>query len=315
MTASLMGVTVEGISKRFGSRTRALDDVSFEARPGEVFALLGANGAGKSTLVRILATLLRPSAGSARVAGLDVTTRPAEARRAIGVALQEVGLDPAQRVRGIVGLHARLHGYTRRQGRERTRELLLLVGLEDVADRRVGTLSGGMRRRLDLALALVHRPRVLLLDEPTTGLDPGSRRELWREIARLRESEVTILLTTQHLDEAEQLADRVAILAAGSVIADGTPAALKRRHSRMVLNATFPDRRQLAAAAALLDVELPGGGLGLRAPLADDPSAIADVLARFKSHGLALSSLALSQPTLEDVFLATIDAGDDGDDG
>jgi ABC-2 type transport system ATP-binding protein len=306
MTASATGLTVEGISKRFGARTRALEDVSFEVRPGEVFALLGANGAGKSTLVRILATLLRPSAGCAYVAGVDVAARPAEARRALGVALQEVGIDPAQRVRGIVRLHARLHGYSRRASRERTRELLTLVGLHEVADRRAGTLSGGMRRRLDLALALVHRPPVLLLDEPTTGLDPGSRRELWREIAQLRASGATILLTTQHLDEAEQLADRVAILAAGSVVAEGSPSVLKRRLSHTVLDATFPEPRQAAAAAALLGVEPPAGGRRLRAPLPDDPPAIAELLAQLKAHGLVLSSLTLSQPTLEDVFLATI---------
>lgn len=298
-------IAVEHLSKRFEDSAHALRDVTFAVREGEIFALLGANGAGKSTLVRILATLLRPTSGSASVAGVDVIDRPAEARRRMGVALQDVGVDPAQRVRKLLHLHARLHGRSRRESRSRVSELLTTLQLDDVADRRIGTLSGGMRRRMDLALTLVEQPSALLLDEPTLGLDPAARRELWREIRELRATGVTVLLTTQHLDEAEWLADRVAILVDGEIADEGSPAELTRRLAHAVLEATFADRSQAARAAALLGPAASVAGSRLRAPLAGKPEAVGDVLVQIRALGLSLTALTVSPPTLEDVFLAT----------
>src|SRR3954452_9415774 len=194
---------------------------------GEVFGFLGPNGAGKTTTVRMLCTLPPPTAGAATVAGLDVVGDAAAVRRRIGVALQEIGLDPVQTGRELLELQCGLYGITGRQGRERTEELLELVGLTDAADRRTKTYSGGMKRRLDLASALVHSPSVLFLDEPTTGLDPASRVTVWDEVRRINDSGTTVFLTTQYLEEADQLCDRLAIIDAGEIVAEGTPERLK----------------------------------------------------------------------------------------
>ncbi len=216
-----------GLVKRFGDVT-AVDGVDLTVDQGEIFGFLGPNGAGKSTTVRMLVTLLRPTAGSARVAGHDVVTEAGAVRRAIGVALQDAAIDPLMTGRELVRLQAVLHGLSKQVVRERGAELLERVGLTAAADRRVGTYSGGMRRRLDLALSLVHEPRVLFLDEPTTGLDPTSRVALWEEVRRLNtESGTTVMLTTQYLEEADQLAGRIAIIDGGRIVRQGRPAELK----------------------------------------------------------------------------------------
>src|ERR671911_2520818 len=205
----------------------AVRGVDLRVESGEVFGFLGPNGAGKSTTVRMLTTLLTITAGSATVAGIDVAGDPDAVRRRIGVALQEAGLDPRQNGRELLILQARLFGMTTAETAERARELLALVELEDAADRRIKTYSGGMKRRLDLASALVHRPDVLFLDEPTTGLDPASRLTVWEELRRINEQGTTVFLTTQYLEEADQLCDRLAIIDDGRIVRQGRPAELK----------------------------------------------------------------------------------------
>ena len=202
---------------------RAVDGLDLAVAAGEIYGFLGPNGAGKTTSVRILTTLLRPTAGVARVAGHDVVGAADAVRREIGVALQEAAIDPLMTGRELLRMQGALHGLRGPAARARAAELLERVGLTQAGDRRVGGYSGGMRRRLDLALALVHRPRVLFLDEPTTGLDPTSRGALWREVRALNDDGTTVFLTTQYLEEAEQLADRVGIIAAGRLVAEGTP--------------------------------------------------------------------------------------------
>jgi ABC-2 type transport system ATP-binding protein len=201
--------------------------VDLEVRAGEVFGFLGPNGAGKSTIVRMLTTLMSITAGTARVAGIDVAEDPDGTRRRIGVALQEAGLDPRQTGRELLVLQGRLFGLSGREATARAQELLRLVELDDAADRRIKGYSGGMKRRLDLASALVHRPEVLFLDEPTTGLDPASRVTVWDEVRRINQRGTTVFLTTQYLEEADQLCDRLAIIVSGLIVRRGTPAELK----------------------------------------------------------------------------------------
>jgi ABC-2 type transport system ATP-binding protein len=223
-------VQAEGLIKTYtgrGGTVEAVRGVDLEVQAGEVFGFLGPNGAGKSTTVRMLTTLLSITAGVARVAGVDVGRDPDAARRRIGVALQEAGLDPRQSGRELLVLQARLFGLSRAEAVERAIELLALMELEDAADRRIKGYSGGMKRRLDLASALVHRPDVLFLDEPTTGLDPASRLTVWDEVRRINEQGTTVFLTTQYLEEADQLCDRLAIIDGGQIVREGTPAELK----------------------------------------------------------------------------------------
>jgi ABC-2 type transport system ATP-binding protein len=210
-----------------GGDVEAVKGVDLHVRQGEVFGFLGPNGAGKSTTVRMLTTLMTITSGSARVAGIDVTADPDAARTRIGVALQEAGLDPRQTGSELVILQGRLYGLSRAQAAERAQDLLELVDLEDDADRRIKGYSGGMKRRLDLASALVHEPDVLFLDEPTTGLDPASRLTVWDELRRINERGTTIFLTTQYLEEADQLCDRLAIIDGGLIVGEGTPSELK----------------------------------------------------------------------------------------
>ena len=220
-------IEATGLVRTFGD-VRAVDGVDLHVEDGEVFGFLGPNGAGKSTTVRMLTTLLRPTDGRARVAGYDVVTQAAQVRRSIGVALQDAAIDPLMTGRELLRLQAVLHGIGRKEGTERSERLLDRVGLTEAADRLVGGYSGGMRRRLDLALALMHEPRVLFLDEPTTGLDPMSRFNLWEEVRRLNtELGTTVFLTTQYLEEADQLAQRIAIIDHGRIVREGTPAMLK----------------------------------------------------------------------------------------
>ena len=308
----MQSVSVEQLSMRFGrsaSTTHALRGVSFSADRGEILAFVGPNGAGKSTIVLILATLLRPSAGRATIMGTDVVRHPAAARRRIGVALQDAGIDPAQPVRRLARLHARLHGYSRRGSRARADELLELLGLGEVGGRRAAQLSGGMRRRVDLALALLHAPEVLLLDEPTTGLDPHVRNELSREILRVRAEGTTVVLTSQQLEEAELLADRVAIVSSGRIVAEGSPAALKRQVPHAMLDATFATTACAAEAVRLLGGEASCSGASVSVRLANDPAAVAHAVGRLAAHGLEMSALSVREPTLEDVFIATTGPG------
>jgi ABC-2 type transport system ATP-binding protein len=219
-------IVVEGLERSF-EEVRAVQGVDLEVAEGEIYGFLGPNGAGKTTTVRVLTTLLLPTAGRAAVAGHDVVDEAPAVRRAIGVALQEAALDPLMTGRELIRLQATLHGLSTAEGKRRAADLLERVDLAAAADRRVGTYSGGMKRRLDLAAALVHEPRVLFLDEPTTGLDPVSRKGIWEEVAALNREGTTVFLTTQYLEEADRLANRVGIIDNGLIVAEGTPSALK----------------------------------------------------------------------------------------
>jgi ABC-2 type transport system ATP-binding protein len=247
-------VHAEALVKHYGGRTgvvEAVRGVDLDVEAGEIFGFLGPNGAGKSTTVKMLTTLLTISSGSARVAGVDVRKEPDAARRRMGVALQEAGLDPRQTGRELLVLQGRLFGLSQRDAGTRAAELLALVELEDAADRRIKGYSGGMKRRLDLASALVHEPEVLFLDEPTTGLDPASRLTVWEEVRRFNQRGTTVFLTTQYLEEADQLCDRLAIIDGGRIVREGTPAQLK---------AELRERRGLDAEPTLDDVFLDATG-------------------------------------------------------
>jgi ABC-2 type transport system ATP-binding protein len=272
-----------------------------------VFGFLGPNGAGKSTTIKILTTLILPTTGRAVVGGFDVVTEAEDVRHIAGVALQEIGLDPLMKPTELLILQGQLFGASRAEATRRAQKLLDLVGLTEAAGRRVGTYSGGMRRRLDLAMALVHQPRILFLDEPTTGLDPASRRDVWEEVRRLnQELGITIFLTTQYLEEADELANVVAIIDQGKIAAEGSPARLKAALGGESLNLLF-DTRQTAEKAL---AELAGMGEGLqldrdvvRLYMDRAAEAIPAVVNRLQGAALAPISLTLTQPTLDDVFL------------
>src|SRR5215213_9661628 len=253
LTASA-GIEVEGLVREFKNGPKAVDGIHLQVAPGEIYGFLGPNGAGKSTTTLMLTTLLPPTAGTARVAGHDIVGDGAAVRAAIGAALQEAALDPLLTARDHMRLQTTLQGLPKAERRARGDALIERVGLADAADRKVGGYSGGMKRRLDLALALVHRPRVLFLDEPTTGLDPSSRNDMWTEVARLaRDDGVTVFLTTQYLEEADVLADRVGIIDHGRIVAEGTPEALKAEIARPTVEAAPHDPAEKGAVAALLD--------------------------------------------------------------
>jgi ABC-2 type transport system ATP-binding protein len=298
-------VLAEGLVRRYGA-VRAVDGIDLAIAQGEVYGLLGPNGAGKSTLIRVLCTLLRPTAGSAVVAGYDVASDPERVRLHIGVALQDVALDPRQTGRELLRLQGRLYGLRSKEVRRRVDEVLDLVDIAGAIDRRIGTYSGGMKRRLDLAAALVHGPEILFLDEPTTGLDPESRSKVWDEVRRLnRELGMTIVLTTQYLEEADSLAARVGFVHRGRLVAEGPPGDLKRRVGDDVINAVVD-----GADEAILDElgSLDGvtavrrDGDLLTVATRDAPRSIGPVATRLDRSGLVVRSLTLHSPTLDDVL-------------
>jgi ABC-2 type transport system ATP-binding protein len=285
---------------------RAVDGVDLEVAEGEIYAFLGPNGAGKTTTVRMLVTLLQPTGGSARVAGHDVVAEAAEVRRSIGVALQEAALDPLMTGRELIRLQATLHGLSRREGERRAEALLDRVGLERAADRRVGTYSGGMRRRLDLASALVHEPEVLFLDEPTTGLDPVSRKAIWEEVATLNSQGTTVFLTTQYLEEADQLANRVGIIDSGRIVAEGTPASLKAEVGWPHIELGLADDSSERAEAVLspLGKLLPAKDGKVLVEVRSGAADVAKVVRALDENGILVESLDLVAPSLDDVFVA-----------
>ncbi len=301
------GIEVEGLVKDFKGGVRAVDGIDLQVAPGEIYGFLGPNGAGKSTTVLMLTTLLPPTAGKARVAGLDVVTQGAEVRGAIGASLQESALDPFLTGTEHMRLQSALHGIGKDEREARGAELLERVGLTDAADRKVGGYSGGMKRRLDLGLALVHRPRLLFLDEPTTGLDPQSRAALWDEVRRLADDGVTVFLTTQYLEEADVLADRVGIIDRGTIVAEGTPKALKAeigRSSVEVVPQDPGDRERLKSVLHRFGEEGASAANSVAAQLPEGVSDLAEIVRTLDAENLPIADLRLHTPTLDDVFLA-----------
>lgn len=297
-------IDVVGLARSFGDII-AVDGIDLRVDPGEIFGFLGPNGAGKSTTVRMLTTLLKPTAGQAFVAGYDVVREAQMVRRVIGVALQDAAIDPILTGRELLRLQAVLHGIGRRVAKTRGDELLERVGLTAAGDRRVGEYSGGMRRRLDLALSLIHEPSVLFLDEPTTGLDPTSRVALWEEVRRLNEEfGTTVMLTTQYLEEADQLADRIAIIDGGKLVREGNPASLKAAVGDPTLRVDVGVEAVDVARGALQalgDVRPSREGrvaIGLRGGAAN----MAEAVRALDAAGVVVHHMELDPPSLDDVF-------------
>jgi ABC-2 type transport system ATP-binding protein len=302
-------IEAHDLTKTYGKGVRALDGLSFSASAGRVFALLGPNGAGKSTTIKILTTLSRPDSGQARVAGIDVLADAARVRRAIGVVSQKPSFDPAATGRENLVLQGQIYDVTGRRLRERVSSLLERFGLTGAANRAARHYSGGMQRRLDIALGLLHEPEVLFLDEPTTGLDPEARAEMWKEIGRLTDQErLTILLTTHYLEEADELAARLAIVDRGRIVAEGTPDELKsslQGDSLQVELAEVPSdggvRRAIEGVAGLSEVAFEGRQVRARAR--DGATAMPSLMAALHNSGHAVTKLSLSRPSLDDVYL------------
>ena len=301
-------IVVDGLRKRYG-QVQALDGVTFSVREGEIFGLLGPNGAGKSTTVRVLVTLTDPDEGTATVSGHDAVREPGAVRRAIGYVPQESGIDRRATGRENLLLQGRVHGMRGPSLRERVDQLLEVVGIADAAERTVDGYSGGMRRRLDIALGLVHRPRVLFLDEPTTGLDPEARVAMWAEVGRLAEQEaLTILLTTHYLEEADELADRLAIVSRGRIVAEGTPNELKARLSGDAVHVELADgrvddaRRVLGGAGAPVETTL-ADGRTLVSRVEDGGQALPGILSALSTAGIPVASVSVHRPSLDDVYL------------
>ncbi|GAA5174027.1 daunorubicin ABC transporter permease DrrB [Pseudonocardia eucalypti] len=297
---------VAGLRKAFGDHA-VLRGVELTVRPGELLGVLGPNGAGKTTLINIVATLLRPDDGTVTVAGADVVAEPKRVRAAIGVTGQYAALDEKLTGRENLVLFGSLLGLSRAAARDRATELLELFDLVDAADKRVEAYSGGMRRRIDLAVSVVVEPKLLILDEPTTGLDPRSRRMLWRVVKRLAASGIGVLLTTQYLEEADRLADRVVVIDHGVVLQEGTPAELKARIADTVCSVVPADPDQLDAVREALaslgaTVEADSGRVVVPAP--DGPRTLAEAMSRTERAGIELSDITLRRPSLDEVFLA-----------
>jgi ABC-2 type transport system ATP-binding protein len=303
-----VAIEVQELVREFRKGPRAVDGIDISVQTGEIYGFLGPNGAGKSTTVLVLTTLLPPTSGQASVGGYDIVRQSAQVRETIGAALQEAALDTILTGREHLILQATLQGIPSRERKARAQELLERVGLTEAADRRVGGYSGGMKRRLDLALALIHRPRILFLDEPTTGLDPQSRAALWEEVSRLaRDEGMTVFLTTQYLEEADALADRIGIIDRGKIVAEGTPTQLKAEIGSPSVEVAPVDEQDTDALAELLTrfgapkrgargsvtVQLPGG-----------ETELAEIVRLLDQHDVHVETLQLHQPSLDDVFLA-----------
>ena len=302
------GIEVESLVREFKNGPRAVDGIDLEVAQGEIYGFLGPNGAGKSTTVLMLTTLLPPTAGTARVGGFDVVEQGPQVRASIGAALQEAALDPMLTGREHMRLQTALHGLGKSERESRGNELLERVGLAHAAERKVGEYSGGMKRRLDLALALAHRPRILFLDEPTTGLDIQSRTALWEEVSRLAaEDAVTVFLTTQYLEEADALANRVGIIDHGHIVAEGTPAELKAEIGRPTVEAMpreEADRERMTAVLGRFGEGAGSSPRGVAVRLDGGESQLAEVVRALDSEGIAIEHLQLHAPSLDDVFLA-----------
>ena len=305
-------VLVQGLEKTYPGGTRAVDGIDFTVEQGEFFGFLGPNGAGKTTTIKILATLLPKSAGRVEVAGIDIESDARAVRSAIGVALQEVGLDDLSKGRDFLVLQGRLYGLARADANRRADELLELVGLSGVGGRKIGAYSGGMRRRIDLAGALMHRPGILFLDEPTSGLDPQSRLAIWEHLEQLNAQGVTVLLTTQHMDEADRLCRRLAIIDHGRLVAEGSPGALKAEVGGDVVRVAFgpmdsPDGRAETAIGALRQLpsvhEADTTPDGLTATVDDGGAAAPAILRALNDAAVPVTNLAVTSPSLDDVFL------------
>jgi ABC-2 type transport system ATP-binding protein len=304
-------IDVRDLVKVYAGQTRAVDGITFQVAPGELFGFLGPNGAGKTTTIRILATLLRATSGTARVAGFDVAAQPHEVRKRLGLAMQTPTLDAFSTGRETLELAGRLHRMPSAEVRRRADELLELMSLASVAKKLTGTYSGGMRRRLDLASALMHQPEVLILDEPTEGLDPQSRVALWEELERISQAGTTMLLTTHYMEEADRLCSRLAIIDNGQIVVEGAPTELKRSvGSDTVLLQLEPSSsdgvvarvRQRLAGLVDADAVTPvPGGVSLALPNAS--SAIPGMLRRLDGDGVQITSLKMRQPSLDDVFM------------
>jgi ABC-2 type transport system ATP-binding protein len=301
-------VQTTDVVKTFG-KVRALDGVSLEFEPGIIYGLLGPNGAGKTTLIRVLTTLLKPDSGVARVGGVDVVTDPRSARDMIGLAGQAAAVDEYLTGRENVEMIGRLYNLSARESKTRTDEILERIHLQDAADRPVRTYSGGMRRRLDVAASMVGRPRVLFLDEPTTGIDPRSRIDIWDLIHDLIDGGTTILLTTQYLDEADQLAARIGVIDQGRLITEGTADELKDKVGGSVVQLAIADDHRAAAAQVLHEVSGAEPSLDERTgrlsiPASSGASTMIAVARRLDAAGLVPDDFSLRKPTLDDVFLA-----------
>ena len=308
----------EDLRKTFADGFEAVRGITFDIEEGEAFGLLGPNGAGKTTTMRMLGTLLLPTSGRALVAGHDVVREAGAVRRAIGFAMQEAGLARYATGREHLHMMGRLYGLSRAQTRSRANELLVLFGLEEAADRQVRTYSGGMRRRIDLACGLVHRPRLLFLDEPTTGVDPTSRAALWEELRRLQGEGVSLFLTTHYLEEADRLCDRLAIVDRGVIVVRGTPDELKAEVGADVVTVGLSDSQAPSAAealGALGRVRVAGSGRSVALELTDGASAVARIVERLRGAGIVPATITVARPTLDDVFLrytgATIEEHDE----
>ncbi|MCA0969501.1 ATP-binding cassette domain-containing protein [Halobacillus litoralis] len=303
-------IEVEHLSKTFKKGdVRAVKDVSFQVEEGEFFAFLGPNGAGKSTTVQILTTLINATGGKALVAGHDVIKEPEEVRRYIGVALQETGVDPDLTGRELLELQASIFGFDKSGAKERAEQLLGIVQLTKDGNRRVGNYSGGMRRRLDLALTLVNEPKILFLDEPTTGLDPSNRMAIWKELRRLNEENgTTIFLTTQYLEEADSLAHRISIINAGEIVATGTPKELKAQIGNDLITMTFKSNEDLTRAEHKLvekmgENEVIQQNGRLTVYVEDGAKQLLEVVRVLDEENIQVESVNLTSPTLDDIFL------------
>ncbi len=301
----LLAVEAKNLKKTFKTKqgnVEAVRDVSFKVNKGEIFGILGPNGAGKSTTILMLTTLLRITSGTAKINDLDVVKNDSKVRNKIGIALQDTGIDNLLTARELFYTTARLWGLSKSKSKDRTEEMLNLVGLTEAADRRVKTYSGGMKRRLDLGLSLVHKPEVLFLDEPTTGLDPGSRRVLWDEIKKLRDEGVTIILTTQYLEEADELANRISIIDEGLVVAEGTPDELKSSIGGDVITLTFRTDDDAIKAQTIIensDIE----DNQIRVTVENGAEKIPNLLNQLVSKDINVQSVSANKPSLDDVFL------------